>query len=251
MLPVALAAWFLLGSPLAAWADGPVRVQTGDTLTSISLAHYGDAGHAAAIASYNGLTDSDKVYAGQVLKLPDVAAGSPSVKAAPSSEADKVHVQPGDTLSSLSLAHYGDIAHIQAIASANGLDDQSHVEAGKTLVMPHDPAAKAPVPSEQRGVATWYGPGFEGKITKCGQVYHQWDLSAASNDLPCGTVIEVTNLDNDRRVVVPVTDTGAFRHPDILDLSRGAFASVASTDTGVIPVHLSVRSIVPAISARP
>jgi rare lipoprotein A len=95
----------------------------------------------------------------------------------------------------------------------------------------------------QRGVATWYGPGFEDKITRCGQVYHQSDLSAASNDLPCGTLVEVTNERNNQTVLVPITDTGAFRHPDILDLSRGAFARLAETATGVIPIQLAVRSL--------
>ncbi len=241
--PLLFAACLLIRLPAPVLADGDVHVKPGDTLTAIALAHYGDARYAAAIAAYNGLASTEKITSGQVLRLPDRAALNAAVTPASGSSAETVRVRPGDTLSSLALSRYGDAARAAAIAAANGLRDPSHIEAGQTLVLPPDPGAKRPVPLAQAGVATWYGPGFEGKITKCGQVYHQWDLSAASNDLPCGALVEVTNDRNDQAVVVPITDTGAFRHPDILDLSRGAFATLAATATGVIPIHLKVRSL--------
>lgn len=170
-----------------------------------------------------------------------------------------VRVAPGDTLSSISLAHYGDVAHIRAIAAYNHLKDSDKIVAGQTLKLPPKlPTAAtgtgmaqqaAEAPGSQAGVATWYGPGFEGKTTKCGQVYRQAGYSGASNDLPCDTVVEVTNLKNGRSVTVPVTDTGAFRHPNVMDLSRGAFAALADTKLGVIPVRLVVRAW-PHASAR-
>ena len=154
-----------------------------------------------------------------------------------------VQVRQGDTLSAISLANYGDTAHVLAIMTYNHLASPNRIYAGQTLRLPGlDAAGQAPDPVFQEGVATWYGPGFEGQTTKCGQIYHQIQLSAASNDLPCGALIDVINVANARHVLVPVTDTGAFRHPDVLDLSRGAFRAIAELRLGVIPVRVVLRS---------
>lgn len=60
------------------------------------------------------------------------------------------------------------------------------------------------------GVATWYGPGFYGNTTACGQRYHINLPGVASNTLRCGTMVELRRAG--RRVVVPVIDTGGFTH---------------------------------------
>jgi rare lipoprotein A len=79
------------------------------------------------------------------------------------------------------------------------------------------------VPSTaQTGVASWYGPGFEGKKTSNGEVYDPTGLSAAHRTLPFGTLLRVTNLENGRTVVVRVNDRGPFVAGRDLDLSQGA-----------------------------
>jgi LysM repeat protein len=158
-----------------------------------------------------------------------------------------VVVRRGDTLSGISLANYGDVGHVAAILAYNHLANPDRISAGQTLRLPGlDPGGPSrPLPAIQVGVATWYGPGFEGKTTKCGQTYRQLGYSAASNDLPCGSLIDVINLLNERHLVVPVTDTGAFRHPNVVDLSRGAFSALASPDLGVIPVRIILRDAPP------
>lgn len=93
----------------------------------------------------------------------------------------------------------------------------------------------------QYGVATWYGPGFEGQITACGHLYDSSGFTAASNTLPCGSTITVTNQENGRSVRVTVTDRGAFQYPNIADLSIAAFRTLASTDQGVIPVMITTE----------
>lgn len=189
----------LRASAPRAQADQEVTVKDGDSLTAIALAYFGDASYAQAIAAYNHLTDSDHLTVGQTLKLPRLPDGR----------------MPGAPLTP-SLA-------TDAGAQAAGV--------------PPSPARAGPV--IQTGLATWYGPGFEGNLTKCGQVFHESDLTASSNDLPCGTVIQVTNVDNGRSVVVTVDDTGGFQHPTILDLSGAAFRALASSDAGVMQVSVA------------
>lgn len=183
------------------------------------------------------------------LLLPLTLAAALLSQAAIPALADRtVLVRAGDTLSAISLANYGDIAHVGAILAYNHLTSPDRIYAGQILQLPGlnsggaAPSGVVQAGVFQQGVATWYGPGFEGQTTKCGQIYHQRDFSAASNDLPCGTLIDVTNVANERHVVVPVTDTGAFRHPDVVDLSRGAFSAIAELRLGVIPVQIVLRS---------
>ena len=80
-------------------------------------------------------------------------------------------------------------------------------------------------PSDDRnydevGIASWYGPGFNGKSTANGEVYDQEMLSAAHKTLPLPSYVEVTNLENGRRIVVRVNDRGPFVQTRIIDLSK-------------------------------
>jgi hypothetical protein len=185
-------------------ADDEVTVADGDTLSVIALMWYGDAGYAQAIAWYNRLSDPDSLAVGQVLKLPETPSAPTAI--------------------------LGASAGSQGIRSQQGAASEG------------GPRAPATGPVLQMGLATWYGPGFEGQITKCGQVFHSADLTASSNDLPCGTLIDVTDVQNGKNVLVTVDDTGNFTHPQILDLSPAAFSALASPDTGVLRVSVSLVS---------
>ncbi|MDQ3783363.1 MAG: septal ring lytic transglycosylase RlpA family protein [Actinomycetota bacterium] len=70
------------------------------------------------------------------------------------------------------------------------------------------------------GIASWYGPGFEGQATASGDIFHADGLTAASLDLPLGTWLRVTK--GDRSVIVLVNDRGPYIEERVLDLSRGA-----------------------------
>ncbi len=70
------------------------------------------------------------------------------------------------------------------------------------------------------GIASWYGPGFEGRPTASGAIFHADGLTAASLDLPLGTWLRVTR--GARSVVVLVNDRGPYIEDRILDLSHGA-----------------------------
>src|SRR5205085_9580715 len=83
--------------------------------------------------------------------------------------------------------------------------------------------AGAPHPlTSSVGVASWYGPGFNGRHTANGEIYDQDDLTAASPILPLGTQAMVTNLRNGRAVVVRINDRGPFIRGRSIDLSHRA-----------------------------
>lgn len=101
---------------------------------------------------------------------------------------------------------------------------------------------------------SWYGPGFDGKLTASGEVFDQDDLVAASPFLPFGTEVEITNPNNNKSVVVRINDRGPFKmdnsgkavkpleaHPRrAFDLSKAAFDSIANLDRGVIEVEYKI-----------
>ena len=91
----------------------------------------------------------------------------------------------------------------------------------------------------QTGLATWYGPEFDGNLTACGQVFSSAEYTAASNTLPCGSVVTVTNLESGDGVTVVITDRGAFGEPIVVDLALAAFRAIADPDDGAVRVAIS------------
>jgi rare lipoprotein A len=73
---------------------------------------------------------------------------------------------------------------------------------------------------DERGIASWYGPGFHGKSTANGERFDADTLSAAHKTLPMPSFVEVTNLDNGRKLTVRINDRGPFVGDRIIDLSR-------------------------------
>jgi len=106
--------------------------------------------------------------------------------------------------------------------------------------------SRRPTPIESRpgasqtGVASWYGPGFHGNPTSSGEVYDQYELTAAHQTLPLGTRVMVTNLENGRAVEVRVNDRGPFVDNRIIDLSRAAANSLGMIGPGTARVRIEV-----------
>lgn len=71
----------------------------------------------------------------------------------------------------------------------------------------------------QRGIASWYGRKFHGKKTSNGEIYDMYAMTAAHKTLPLPTYVRVTNLENNRNIVVRVNDRGPFVNDRIIDLS--------------------------------
>jgi rare lipoprotein A len=95
-------------------------------------------------------------------------------------------------------------------------------------------AAKADLP--QTGVASWYGNEFKGHKTASGGRYDPEQLTAAHRKLPFGTLVKVTNLRNNRSVIVKITNRGPYTRHRIIDLSRGAARKLDMIHSGVTRV---------------
>jgi rare lipoprotein A len=93
-------------------------------------------------------------------------------------------------------------------------------------------AAQASLGSEpltgwaQQGVASWYGPGFQGKRTANGERFDTNQLTAAHKSLPFGSRVRVTSLINGKQVIVRINDRGPFIPGRIIDLSRAAAQAI-------------------------
>ncbi|HEY5124832.1 MAG TPA: septal ring lytic transglycosylase RlpA family protein [Ignavibacteria bacterium] len=70
------------------------------------------------------------------------------------------------------------------------------------------------------GTASWYGPGFHGKKTANGEIFDTYSFTAAHKYLPFNTLLKVTNLSNEKYVVVRINDRGPFGKGRIIDLSK-------------------------------
>src|SRR5262245_2577923 len=97
-----------------------------------------------------------------------------------------------------------------------------------------------PEPAPQVGTASFYAHHFHGKTTASGKVYDETELTAAHRTLPFGTRVRVTNMANDRSVVVTVTDRGPHNRKRVIDLSRRAADLLGFVDRGTTRVRLEV-----------
>ena len=90
----------------------------------------------------------------------------------------------------------------------------------------------------ERGIASWYGEKFHGHKTSNGEVFDMYRVSAAHKSLPIPSFLKVTNLDNDRRIIVRVNDRGPFHGNRLIDLSYAAALKLGYAETGTAPVQL-------------
>ncbi len=72
---------------------------------------------------------------------------------------------------------------------------------------------------DERGIASWYGPNFHGKLTSSGMIYDMYAMTAASKVLPLCTWVKVSNLKNGKSAIVQINDRGPFVRNRIIDLS--------------------------------
>jgi rare lipoprotein A len=105
--------------------------------------------------------------------------------------------------------------------------------------------APAPEPGyETEGQASWYGPTFHGQPTASGEIFDQEALTAAHPTLPIPSLVQVTNLENGREIIVRVNDRGPFVGERLIDLSHGAATVLGFEQAGQARVH--VRYLGPA-----
>ena len=95
-------------------------------------------------------------------------------------------------------------------------------------------------PYYEVGIASWYGPGFDGNLTANGEVYDMYGVSAAHKFLPFGTVVRVVEFDTRNSIVVRINDRGPFVDGRIIDLSKGAAEELGIVDKGITKVGLRI-----------
>src|SRR5215470_8653962 len=112
------------------------------------------------------------------------------------------------------------------------------------------PVTPPVVGGRQDGIASWYGPGFHGKRTANGDIYDQYELTAAHQTLPLGTRVMVTSTTNGRSVEVRINDRGPFVGGRIVDLSYAAASVLGMIGPGTMPVRLEVLDAPVEIASR-
>jgi rare lipoprotein A len=90
------------------------------------------------------------------------------------------------------------------------------------------------------GLASYYGAEFTGKTTASGETFDPTKMTAAHRTLPFGTRVLVTNLDNNRSVVVTITDRGPQKPDRIIDVSFNAARELMMLPSGVVKVRVEV-----------
>ena len=90
------------------------------------------------------------------------------------------------------------------------------------------------------GKASYYGKKFHGRKTSSGEVFDMYKKTAAHRSLPFGTMVKVTNIQNDLSVVVKINDRGPFKAGRIIDLSYAAAKEIDMIQTGVTEVNLQI-----------
>jgi rare lipoprotein A len=99
-------------------------------------------------------------------------------------------------------------------------------------------SSKAQTQFSERGKASYYADKFEHRKTASGERYSHQKLTAAHKTLPLGTKVVVTNLENERSVVVRINDRGPYIRGRIIDLSKSAMKRLNALHRGVIEVEI-------------
>jgi len=102
-----------------------------------------------------------------------------------------------------------------------------------------------------RGVSSWYGPNFHGKLTSNGETYNMHAMTAAHKTWPMDTMVRVDNLKNGKSVVVRVNDRGPFVSGRVIDCSYAAGRAIGLDKTGVAPVKLTVLGFAGKVYHQP
>lgn len=91
----------------------------------------------------------------------------------------------------------------------------------------------------QCGSASWYGPGFHGRLTASGERFNQNAMTAAHRSLPFGSVVRVTDQKTGKSVVVTITDRGPYHGARIIDLSKaaGTKLGIIAAGTGKVCIY--------------
>lgn len=169
-----------------------------------------------------------------------VLAGCAALPGVPPSAPHRAESAPADAVAPLPAQSLPSRAELPVEAPA----------ASAEPTPPKVPSEPAPAPPEtlralQRGRASWYGPGFQGRRTASGERFDMHAMTAAHKTLPFGTVVRVRSLRTGREVDVRINDRGPYRPGYVIDVSRSAAQALGLLELGVKEVLLLVPSAMP------
>ena len=95
----------------------------------------------------------------------------------------------------------------------------------------------------KQGIASWYGSDFHGKKTASGEIYDMYAMTAAHKTLPLSSYARITNLENQRSVIVRINDRGPYHGDRVLDLSYAAAKKLNLHQSGTGAVE--IKAIAP------
>ncbi|TAN71084.1 MAG: septal ring lytic transglycosylase RlpA family protein [Methylobacter sp.] len=130
-------------------------------------------------------------------------------------------------------------------ASTTRLHSRLHIGNADTASSPDEEDTLFPsiVRYLKQGIASWYGPEFHGKKTASGEIYDMYAMTAAHNTLPISSYARVTNLENQRSVIVRINDRGPFHGKRVMDLSYAAAKKLDLHQSGTGTVE--IKAIAP------
>lgn len=134
------------------------------------------------------------------------------------------------------VTHLAD-ATVERVIITNAGNKSPYTVLGKTYHINHDTKG-----FEESGYASWYGKKFHGRKTSNGETYDMFAMTAAHKTLAIPTYVRVTNLENQRTVVVRVNDRGPFHDGRIIDLSYAAAKKLDYHQRGTAKVKIEVLS---------
>lgn len=123
-------------------------------------------------------------------------------------------------------------------ASSVDQDLYKHQRVGKTYtIMGKSYTPKHEPNYDVTGVASWYGPKFNGKPTATGEIYDMYDMTAAHKTLPLNSMLFVTNIENGKSIMVRLNDRGPFVGDRIIDLSKASADALGIAGLGQVRVQ--------------
>lgn len=135
---------------------------------------------------------------------------------------------------------------IIALVSACASSDQTQpVVGGYKVGTPYQISGVTYTPQvnyayDESGIASWYGPGFDGRQTANGEIFDEDAMTAAHPTLPMPSVVKVTNLDNNRTAVLRINDRGPFVNNRVIDVSKRAAQVLGFERQGTANVRVQV-----------
>lgn len=93
---------------------------------------------------------------------------------------------------------------------------------------------------DETGIASWYGPGFNGKKTANGEIFYQNELTAAHKTLPMPSFVRVTNLENGKSLIARINDRGPYSHGRLIDMSSKGAELLGFKNRGTAKVRVQV-----------